>query len=268
MGYEDVRYQVNSDGVALLTLNRPEVMNAVRRETYRDIHDAVMEAQRDDAVRCLILTGEGRGFCAGDDFKHIFLADDRATQRTARRIHRIKGTGIQDAVEAFFSFEKPAVAAVNGPAVGMGMDLALLCDVRYASPEARFGSYFVRRGVVGSIGGTYLLRHYVGLSRAMELLLTGDLLDAEQAEQIGLVSKVVPREQLLDECYAFAARLKQGAPLAQRAIKRVVRKGMTVDWRTLDEYSMALSDVLWETEDHMEGVNSWVEKRQPNYQAR
>jgi len=268
MTYEDVLYSVDAHGVATLTINRPERMNAVRRETYRDIRAALGEAQDDDAVRCLVVTGAGRGFCAGDDFGAIFLDENRDQARFDRRINRIKGTGIQDAVEGFMLFEKPCVAAVNGPAVGMGMDLAILCDIRYASESARFGSYFVRRGVVGSTGGTYLLKHLVGLSKAYELLLTGDLVDAQEALRIGLVSKVTMPNELMGETYALAHRLAAGPPLAQRAIKRVVRKGFDVDWRTLDEYSMALSDVLWETEDHMEGVKSWVEKRDPDYKGR
>lgn len=268
MTYTDVTYEVDQHGVATLTLNRPERMNAVRFETYRDIRAALGEAQSDDAVRCLVFTGAGRGFCAGDDFQGIFLAENREQARFDRRVNRIKGSGVQDAVEGFFLFEKPCIAAVNGPAVGMGMDLAILCDIRYASENARFGSYFVRRGVVGSTGGTYLLKHIVGLSNAMELLLTGDLIDAREAERIGLVSKVTTADTLMDETYVLARKLAGGPPLAQRAIKRVVRKGFDVDWRTLDEYSMALSDVLWETDDHMEGVNSWVEKRTPQYKGR
>lgn len=268
MSYEDVLYEVDSDGVATLTINRPDRMNAVRYQTYRDIRAALNEADADDAVRCLVVTGAGRGFCAGDDFQGIFLAEDKEQARYNRRLNRIKGTGIQDAVEGFFTFEKPTIAAVNGAAVGMGMDIALLCDIRYASDTMKMGSFFVRRGVVGSPGGTYLLKHIVGLSKAYELLLSGDLVDAAEAERIGLVSKVFPQDRLMDETYAFAKRLAAGPPLAQRAIKRVVRKGFDVDWRTLDEYSMALSDVLWESEDHMEGVTSWVEKRDPVYKGR
>ncbi|MFN0094665.1 MAG: enoyl-CoA hydratase/isomerase family protein [Dehalococcoidia bacterium] len=268
MTYEDITYDVTSDGVAVLAINRPERMNAVRYETYRDIKAAMVEADRDPAVRCLVFTGAGRGFCAGDDFQGIFLAPDRESARFNRRVNRITGSGLQDAVEGFFTFEKPTVAAVNGPAVGMGMDFALLCDIRYASENAKFGSYFVRRGVVGSIGGTYLLKYSVGLSKAMELLLTGDLIEAREAERIGLVSKVTAPEHLMPATMALARKLASGAPLAQRAIKRVVRKGLTADWRTLDEYSMSLSDVLWETQDHLEGVNSWVEKRDPRYQGR
>jgi enoyl-CoA hydratase/carnithine racemase len=126
----------------------------------------------------------------------------------------------------------------------------------------------VRRGVVGSVGGTYLLRQSVGLSRAMELLLTGDLCDAQAALEMGLVSKVVPADLLLKEARGFCKRLEQGAPLAQRAIKRVVRKGLEVDWRTLDEYAQMLSDPLWESEDHLEGVRSFVERRAPRFRGR
>lgn len=268
MDYTDIRYEVTDDGIAQLTLARPERMNALRYETYRQLDDAVRRAQDDDAVRCLLLTGEGRGFCAGDDFQAIFLAEDREQHRLDRRLERIRRGGVIGTVEAFMALEKPAIAAVNGPAVGMGFDLALLCDIRYASEHAKFGSYFVRRGVVGSSAGTLLLKYEVGLSRAMELLLTGELIDADTAAELGVVSKVVPSGELADEALAVCERLRQGAPLAQRVIKRVVRKGLGVDWRLLDEYAQALGDPLWETEDHLEGVRSHVEHRPPSFQGR
>ena len=163
---------------------------------------------------------------------------------------------------------KPTIAAVNGAAVGMGMDLALLCDMRIASSSAKLGSYFVRRGVVGSIGGTYLLPRIIGLSRAMELLLSGELLTAEQALAMGIVSRVVPDAELHAAVDALVEKLSWGAPLAQRAIKRVVRKGMTLDPAALEEYGRLISDELWRTEDHREGVQSHVDRRKPGFVER
>ena len=167
-----------------------------------------------------------------------------------------------------FALEKPTIAAVNGPAVGYGMDIALYCDIRIASDRAKFGWFFVRRGVVGTIGGTFILRQLVGLSKAFELTLTGDLIDAEEALRIGLVSRVVPQESLLDQAQAMARKIAAGPPLAQQAVKRAMHKGFEMPWHALGEYQQALGDVLWETADHMEGVNSFTEKRQPRFTGR
>lgn len=266
MAFEDILYEVDSDGVATLTINRAERMNALRPQTTREIREAIALARDDDAVRCVLVTGAGRGFCAGDDFQAIFLADDRTNRQVTRQVGRIKAG--ESSLDDLFALEKPTIAAVNGAAVGYGMDLALYCDIRFASENAKFGWYFVRRGVLGTIGGTFILRQLVGLSKAFELTLTGDLVDADEALRIGLVSKVLPPDQLIDEARAMAKKLASGPPLAQRAVKRAMHKGFQMDWHSLGEYQQALGDVLWQTEDHREGVNSFVEKREPRFTGR
>ena len=266
MGTDDVRYEVGDDGVAVMTFDRPEVMNAVRPAMTREILDIVADVRTNDAVRCLLITGEGRGFCAGDDVNEIFLDDDRAARKVQRQINRVKQG--ETSLDVIFALEKPTVAAVNGAAVGYGMDIALYCDIRLASPTAKFGWFFVRRGVVGTIGGTFILRQLVGLSKAFELTLTGDLVDAEEALRIGLVSRVVPADELMTEATALARKLASGPPLAQQAVKRAMHKGFQMEWPTLGEYQQALGDVLWETEDHMEGVRSFTERREPRFRGR
>ncbi len=300
MTYEDITYEVADDGVATLTINRPEVMNALRPQTTREMAAVIEEVRRDDAVRCLLITGSGRGFCAGDDFQAIFLAEDRAGRKIDRQLDRIRYG--EPSLDSIFALEKPTVAAVNGPAVGYGMDIALYCDIRYASERARFGWYFthglgsqpscsprlpssppplrssarpparsrrfVRRAVMGTIGGTFILRQLVGLSKAIELTLTGDLVDADEALRIGLVSKVVPDADLPGAARAFAHKLASGLPLAQRAIKRSLHKSFEIPWQSLGEYQQALGDVLWETDDHMEGVRSFMEQREPVFHGR
>jgi enoyl-CoA hydratase/carnithine racemase len=261
----DVRYEVGDDGVAVLTIDRPQVMNALRPRTTDDILEVLAEVRADDAVRCLVVTGAGRGFCAGDDFSEIFLADDRGDRQRQRKLNRIKAG--EKSLDVLFGLEKPTIAAVNGPAVGYGMDIALYCDIRIAAESASFGWYYVRRGVVGTIGGTFILRQLVGLSTAYELTLTGDLVDAHEALRLGLVSSVVPDGQALDEALALARRIAAGPPLAQRAIKRAMHQGFTMDWRILGEYQQALGDVLWETDDHMEGVRSHLERRAPQFRG-
>jgi enoyl-CoA hydratase/carnithine racemase len=268
MNYEDIVLTISPERVATIELNRPQTRNAMRLQSYDELVDALRGIADDPSIRSLLLTGRGKGFCAGDDFSDIFTSDTKDSWQKNRRIGRLTGRGLNEVVDAFMRVEIPTVAAINGAAVGMGMDLAVLCDIRYAADSAKFGSFFVRRGIAGTVGGTYLLRQDVGLSNALELLLTGDLIDAETARSIGLVSKVFPDAELVREAQALAERLAQGAPLAQRAIKRIVRKGLTADWRTLDEYSDAISDVLWETEDHMEGVESFLEKRPAEFKGR
>ena len=262
----DIRYEVGDDGVATLTFDRPEVLNAVRPQMSAEILDAVADVRTNDAVRCLLITGAGRGFCAGDDFNAIFLDENRATRKIERQINRVKHG--ETSLDEIFALEKPTVAAVNGAAVGYGMDIALYCDIRIASPNAKFGWFFVKRGVVGTIGGTFILRQLVGLSKAFELTLTGDLVDADEALRIGLVSRVVPADELLPEAMTLARKLASGPPLAQQAVKRAMHKGFQMDYTALGEYQQALGDVLWETEDHMEGVRSFTERREPQFRGR
>ena len=262
----DILYDVADDGVATLTINRPEVMNALRAQTSRDMFEALDDVRSNDDVRCLLITGAGRGFCAGDDFQAIFLDEDRANRKIERQIRRIKEG--ESSLDEIFALEKPTIAAVNGPAVGYGMDIALYCDIRLASDRAKFGWYFVRRGVMGTIGGTFILRQLVGLSKAFELTLTGDLIDADEALRIGLVSRVVPDAELMDEALVLARKIASGPPLTQQLIKRSIHKGFGFDWKSLGEYQQAVGDVLWETADHMEGVHSFLERREPNFRGR
>lgn len=266
MAFEDILYDVDEYGVATLAINRPERMNALRPQTGEELRAAIAMARDDDAVRCVLVTGNGRGFCAGDDFQAIFLAENASSRQNQRQVNRIKRG--ETSLDDLFALEKPTVAAVNGAAVGYGMDLALYCDIRIASEEAKFGWFFVRRAVMGTIGGTFILRQLVGLSKAYELTLTGELVDAREAERIGLVSKVVAPERLQDEARALARKLASGPPLAQRLIKRSIQKSFEMDWRTLGEYQQAMGDVLWQSEDHREGVNSFTEKREPRYKGR
>src|SRR6185312_6859063 len=216
----DVCYEVADDGVATLTFTRPEVMNAIRPQTSREILEAIADVRENDAVRCLVITGEGRGFCAGDDFQGIFLAENRSERKHSSQINRIKRG--ETSLDVIFGLQKPTIAAVNGPAVGYGMDIALYCDIRIASESAKFGWFFVRRAVMGTIGGTFILRQLVGLSKAYELTLTGDLIDAAEAERIGLVSTVVPNEDLMDEALRMARKIAAGPPMAQQMIKRAM----------------------------------------------
>lgn len=269
MEYQDIR--VETRGIASwIFLNRPEQMNAVRPQTHPELADAFTRADADRDTSFIVLSGTGRGFCAGDDFNEIFLSENNPGNRSDATLNRYRTRhgAATPVVETILRCTKPTIAAINGAAVGMGMDLALLCDMRIAAEKAKLGSYFVRRGVVGTAAGTWLLPRMIGVSRAMEILLSGELLDAAACERLGLVSRVVPDAELDNAVAELVEKLSWGAPLAQRAIKRCVQKGLETDFAQIEEYGRLLSDELWRTEDHKEGVMSHVEKRRPEFKGR
>ena len=263
MNYETIIYE-KEDGIATLTFNRPHKMNAGDYQMGIDVRAAVEDARDDDAVKVLIVTGAGRGFHAGDDVGGIFLAKDRKKRQAERKLANLKGIDRPFYLEGFF---KPTIAAVNGAAVGLGLDVALSCDIRIASENAKFGYFYVRRGLVGSAGGVMMLPHLIGLSRAMEMMLSGELMDAAEADRVGLVSRIVPQDDLMDAALELAQKLMKAAPLAQQVIKRSVYHAMS-DPSSLSEFMAPLMQVLWETEDHLEGARSFAEKREPVYKGR
>ena len=250
------------NGIATITLNRPEVLNALNTRASDELGMAIEETGRDISIRVLVITGAGRGFCAGGDLKDLPLTpgDPAASQKTLEEWHKI--------LLSIRRLDKPVIAAVNGVAMGGGMDLALMCDIRIASENARFGEAYVRIGGVPDSGGTYLLPRLIGTARACELLLTGDILDAREAERIGLVNKVVPAEQLESATRELADRLAGGPPISMGQIKKAIYLTETQDLES-DLHSIALMTSLnMETEDAKEGVAAFIEKRQPVYKGK
>jgi len=265
MTYEDVRYDVGDDGVATLTIARPEVMNALRPQSSVEMFDVLDDVRHNDAVRCLVITGEGRGFCAGDDFQAIFLAEDRASRKNERQIRRIKEG--ESSLDQIFALEKPTIAAVNGPAVGYGMDIALYCDIRIASDRAKFGWFFVRRGVMGTIGGTFILRHLVGLSKAYELTLTGDLVDADEALRIGLVNRVLPAAELMAEVKKLAATIAEKGPVALTKVKQLLNDDDEPAFAPSSTREQRAFGAMFNTQDQKEGVGAFLEKRKAAFKG-
>ena len=207
-------------GVATVTLDRPERHNALNRRGYDELTAVFEHAQQNDDVRCVVVTGNDPSFCAGDDVKELMAGQQ--TAQAARPVDvRPEPTG---AAVRILECDKPVIAAVNGAAVGWGMELALFADIRVASQKARFGELFVKRGLVSDVGGIWRLPRLVGLSRAAELLFTGDIIDAAEAERIGLVSRVVPHEELLDAALELASRIAANPPLAVRFLKEGLRR--------------------------------------------
>ncbi|HJN91855.1 MAG TPA: enoyl-CoA hydratase-related protein [Dehalococcoidia bacterium] len=261
MAYECIKFEVDNH-VATLSLNRPEKMNALNRQAYTELEAGVRLSDTDDDIRCLIITGEGRGFCSGDDVAEIMMGDDTpATRRPP-----VKG-GVTPAAKAILACNTPVIAAVNGAAVGWGMDLSLLCDIRIASEKAKFGELFIKRGLIADVGGTYRLARVVGASKANELLFTGDVIDAAEAERIGLVSRVVPAEDLLPTARELAGKIAANAPIAMRFMKEAVRKGQEGDLDRLGEFTSYAYSILFATEDHKEGASAFMERREPSFKG-
>ena len=264
MEFTLVRYEVG-EHIATITLNRPDVRNALNRDAYAQLEAAFRRAQRDPEVRCVILTGADPAFCSGDDVKAIMLGEERESAVAQLREVRPRPT---PAAAAVLECDRPVIAAVNGPAVGWGMDLALLCDIRIASEKARFSELFIKRGLIADIGGLWRLPQIVGPSRAAELLFTGDVIDAREAERIGLVSRTVPHGELLAAARELARRIAANAPLALRYMKEGLRRATHGDIQELGAYVGATLGYLFTTEDHREGALSFVERRTPVFKGR
>jgi enoyl-CoA hydratase/carnithine racemase len=247
--YEEVGH------VGVITIDRPEARNALTWSTYAALEDAV----RTTTARCLVITGADPAFCSGDDVKQI-MGGGEAPPPVVDRTPRLT-----PAADALLHTDVPVIAAVNGAAVGWGMELALFADIRIASEQARFGELFVLRGLVTDVGGIGRLARLVGREKAAELLFTGDVIDAEEALRIGLVGRVVPHGELLSTAMDLAGRIAANPPLAVQRLKHGLRLAQDPDWAELGRWVSANLAELFRTDDHREGVQSFLEKRPPTY---
>lgn len=247
------------DGLAILTLNRPERLNAVNGAMHSELSTIFAAVQADPDVRAAVLTGAGRGFCAGGDFSGASMASKTGLtmMQEARLI-----------VDRILDLEKPLIAAVNGAAVGLGATVALCCDVVIAAENARFGDPHVKMAITAGDGGAVIWPLLIGVNRAKYWLMTGDLMSAGEAMDLGLVARVVPEGQALAEAEALARRLAAGAPYAVQSTKVSVNKLIKSVSNLVLPLSLALEEISMSKDDHREAVKAFQEKREPKFTGR
>jgi enoyl-CoA hydratase/carnithine racemase len=262
--YKCLLYETKN-GIATLTLNRPDRLNALGDTLREDLQDAVTRAGDDADVRVIVVTGAGKGFCAGGDVKAMNESKAKGADRPL--IEKV-APGRDRTVLALRDAPKPVIAAVNGAAAGAGMNLALACDIRLASTAAKFSQAFVKRGLHPDWGGTYFLPRVVGLAKAAELIWTGEIIDAQEALRLGLVSAVHPPEELLPAAYTLAGKIAAGPPIAIRLAKRSLYHNLECDLRQALEFETFAQNICYETEDAREGIRAFVEKRPPTFGGR
>jgi 2-(1,2-epoxy-1,2-dihydrophenyl)acetyl-CoA isomerase len=260
MSYQTLLYDV-SDRIATLTLNRPDAMNATTDEMYQELQGLIPQIAADRDVACVILTGAGRGFCAGADLK---ARKDDATPLERRARHRWI---LKDVLEPLYRLEKPVIAAVNGAAAGAGFNIALACDFIVASEQASFIQAFARVGLVPDLGGLYLLGRVIGINKAKELCFTARKVSAEEARSLGIVNHVVPHDRLLDEARAIATKIAAASPTAIAMTKNLLDKSTNATIDQMLEYESYAQTIAYLTPEYEEGVLAFREKRAPDFAA-
>jgi 2-(1,2-epoxy-1,2-dihydrophenyl)acetyl-CoA isomerase len=249
------------DGICSITLNRPDVLNAFNDQMSAEMQEALRQAERDAAVRCLVITGAGRGFCSGQDLR------DRAGDTHFSFVDSLRRR-YNPIITKLRSIEKPVLAAVNGVAAGAGCSLALACDLRLASSKASFIEVFARVGLVPDSGSTYFLPRLVGLGKAFELSYLPDPVSADEALKIGLVNWVASEDEFASHVLQIAKRLARGPTKSYGLIKRALNHNLTVNLDAAMEYEAMLQEVAGRTDDHREGVGAFLEKRDANFEGR
>ena len=260
MEYENLLLE-KQDGIATITLNAPNKMNALTKKMQASLPLAVDEIAKDDGVRVVIVTGAGeRAFCAGGDMEWIKATTEGTWEES--RYERLKILGNYWA-DAFLRMDKPVIAAINGACVGAGFPLALSCDIRIASETARFGLGFISIALVPDCAMTYLLPRAVGTSKALELMFTGDLIGAAEAERLGIVSRVVPPDELMEVTQELANKIARQPPLALELTKRLVYRSMIDDITHHLDWETHAQQICLQTDDCRESVRAFLEKNPP-----
>ena len=251
--YQTLLYSI-SDGVCVITLNRPDVYNAFNEQMKKELNDALKEAEKDPAARCLVIRGAGdKAFCSGQDLKE----------------HSGSKRSLKDSLEKSYNpmirrirtMEKPVIGMLNGVAAGAGCSLALACDMRLMSSKAKLIEVFIRIGLVPDSGSHWFLAHLVGMAKAFEYATTGRDIGAEEAERVGLVNKIVSPDKLEEETMALATQFAQAPTKAIGLIKRALNKSLASDLDTILDYEAYIQQIASETDDHREGIKAFLDKR-------
>jgi len=275
MKFQNILFK-KENGIATVVLNRPEASNTINLDMKDELIKAIQKVSQDDKTRVLVVTGAGRTFCAGGDFrpskvraKEIAVkdAEDMAPAYDSVR----QGNVLPDVIELTLALQrlgKPTIAMVNGAAVGQGFDLALACDIRIGSPQSRFMMGFVRMGLPPATGGAWLLPRVVGLGKALQYIFTGDWCDAQEAYRIGLLNELVPAEHLLEETMKLGNRIAAGPPIALRLSKQEVYRAQETDLESSLAFATACSFIAAASDDHKEGIEALAERRSPVFKGR
>jgi enoyl-CoA hydratase len=258
MAYKTIVVEIE-DYVALIRLNRPDALNALNAELLGELVDALEAADKNEKVRCVVLTGSEKAFAAGADVKEM-------AEKTF--VEAFLGDLFADPAERFMRIRKPVIAAVSGYALGGGCELAMMCDLIIASDTAKFGQPEINLGVVAGMGGSQRLTRFVGKSKSMDMHLTGRFMDAAEAERSGLVSRVVPAKKLMDEAMAAAKKISEKSTLTSMAVKEAVNRSYETTLREGILFERRLFHSLFATEDQKEGMAAFLEKREAQFRDR
>jgi enoyl-CoA hydratase len=256
MEFKNIILEIKDD-VGIVKMNRPDAMNALNSQTLKELKEAISQLKDDDAVRVIIITGEGKAFVAGADIAEM-------KDMTAEQAEEFSRTG-QKVFDRIAKIKKPVIAAVNGFALGGGCELAMACDIRIASEKAKLGQPEVNLGVIPGFAGTQRLSRLVGAAKAKELIFTADMVDAQTAHSIGLVNQVVPVEQLMDVCMEMAKKIASKGPKAVKLAKKVVNEGVEEKLEKGSEYETHEFGECFASGEAKEGMSAFLEKRKPNW---
>ena len=256
-----------TDGVMTVTLNEPESMNALSPAVSSGLLGALDRASKDDDARVMILTGAGRGFCAGATVGGSGFggARDDANPTASRHSRMERRSGSATTVEAFASCDVPVIAAINGAAAGAGFGISLCCDVRFMAQSARIGSIFIKRGIASDYGAAYWLPRMIGISNAYEVMYDGSLMTADRCLELGIVQHVVPDDLLLEKATEYARGIAAGPPMAYTALRRMLQRSTTMHVSDFVEYEWTAQAALLPSKDVAEGFGAFLERRDPEF---